>query len=59
MNIIVAAVVIAVIATIGFIILLVSEQRDKERREKQGLPPKKYHDITDYDIYTVYTIKHK
>ena len=29
------------------IIVLVCEQRDKERRARNGEPPRRYHDITD------------
>lgn len=50
--------IVALALIIGFIILLAVEQHDKENRQKQGLPPKKYHDITDYDVTTVYTIEH-
>ena len=50
---------ICVLAVIAFIVLLYSEQRDKEKRAARGLPPKKYHDITDYDVITVYTVHHK
>ena len=46
-------------AVIAFIVLLSHEQNDKECRRRQGLPPKKYHDITDYDITTIETIRHK
>ena len=41
---------IVVVAVIAFAIVLLSEQRDKERRRREGLPQKKYHDITDYDV---------
>ena len=51
---------------LGFILIplvigigLYREQKDKEYRQQNNLPPKKYHDITDYDVYTVYTIEHK
>ena len=40
-------------------IVLYREQKDKEYRQQHNLPAKKYHDITDYDVYTVYTIGHK
>lgn len=35
------------------------EQRDKEQRKAKGLPAKKYHDINDYDVTTVYSIRRK
>ena len=35
------------------------EQFDKDRRREEGLPPKKYHDVTDQDVTTVYTIRHQ
>ena len=50
---------IVVAAVIGFIVLLAVEQHDKETRKKNGLPAKKYHDITDYDVTTIYTVHHK
>ena len=50
---------IVAVTVIAFIVLLSHEQNDKERRRRQGLPPKKYHDITDYDITTIETIRHK
>ena len=28
-------------------------------RKKNGLPAKKYHDITDYDVTTIDTVRHK
>lgn len=50
---------IVAVTVIAFIVLLSHEQNDKERRRRQGLPPKRYHDITDYDITTIETIRHK
>ena len=41
---------------VSLIILLAVEHHDKNKRQKKGLPPKKYHDITDYDVTTVHTI---
>ncbi len=51
--------IILVLMVNALTVLLYVEQRDKERRKAQGMPPKKYHDITDQDVFTVYTIKHK
>ena len=48
-----------VILPIAFVILLAVEQRDKTTRQNNGLPPKKYHDITDQDVTIVHTIQHK
>lgn len=48
-----------VILPIAFAILLAIEQHDKTQRQLNGLPQKKYHDITDQDVTTVYTIRHK
>jgi len=36
------------------IIVLVCEQKDKQHRAQQGLPPRKYHDITDYSDLEVH-----
>lgn len=50
---------IVIVTVILFVVILAVEQHDKEKRKKNGLPPKKYHDITDYDITTIETIHHK
>ena len=42
-----------------WIVILYAEQRDKEYRQKNNLPAKKYHDITDEDVTTIYTIRDK
>jgi len=55
----IAIAVIVVALVVAFTILLAVEQHDKEKRQRLGLPAKKYHDITDMDVTTVYTIKHK
>lgn len=59
MELLIIIFAIVVITVIGFIIMLAAEQHDKETRERENLPKKKYHDITDYDVTTVYTIHHK
>ena len=41
------------------IVVLAVQQHDKDKRQKEGLPPKKYHSIVDEDVTTVYTIQHK
>lgn len=48
-----------VILPIAFVVLLAVEQHDKTQRQANGLPARKYHDITDSDVTTVYTIHHK
>lgn len=49
------------IAAVLFVVLMVAilawEDHDKRTREQQGLPPKKYHDITDHEVTTVYSIR--
>lgn len=50
---------IYILAIIGFIVMLAVEQHDKEERRRKGLPPKKYHDVNDYDVTTIYTIEHR
>lgn len=50
---------IVLIAVIAFAAMLAGEQRDKERRRREGLPPRKYHDINDYDVTTIHTIHYK
>lgn len=32
------------------------EAKDKNYRRQNNLPARRYHDINDYDVYTVYTI---
>lgn len=49
----------AVLFAIIMVAILAVEDRDKRKREEAGLPPKKYGDITDHDVTTVYTIRHK
>ena len=49
----------AVLFAIIMVAILAAEDRDKRMREEAGLPPKKYGDITDRDVTTVYTIRHK
>lgn len=41
------------------IIILASQQHDKDRRQREGRPPKKYHSIVDQDVTTIYTINQK
>jgi hypothetical protein len=38
------------------IVIFAIQQRDKDKRQSEGLPPKKYHSIVDEDVTTVYTI---
>ena len=59
MNFIVVAIAASAVFAIAVTALLAYEQRDKERRRAQGLPPKKYHDITDYDVTIIDTIRYK
>lgn len=54
-----AIAIILAVTVLAFIVLLYVEQRDKATRQQKGLPPKKYHDIVDHDVTTVYTIHHK
>lgn len=52
--IIIAVFVVAIACLYGF------EQRDKDRREREGLPPRKYHDATDSDdVHVYYSIHDK
>ena len=50
--------IIIIITVIAFIVLLSVEQHDKATRQRKKLPAKKYHDITDREVTTVYTIHH-
>ena len=54
----IAILIILVLLVVAFIALLTHEQNDKEWRQKNGLPPKKYHDITDMDVTIVHSIHH-
>ena len=40
---------IGVFFAIVMIVVLVCEQKDKKYRARNGLPPRRYHDVTDYD----------
>lgn len=55
----VALIVSLVALPVLLIVILACQQHDKDRRQREGLPPKKYHDIVDEDVTTVYTIHHK
>ena len=35
---------------------LTREQKDKDYRRENNLPPRRYHDVTDYDVREVYTV---
>ena len=48
---------IVVVTVIGFMVMLSGEQRDKDRRQRNGLTPGRYNDITDANITTVYTLR--
>ena len=50
---------IDIIAVIIWSFILWFEQKDKEYRLTHGLPAKKYHDITDYDVTVIETIRRK
>ena len=41
--------IIDAILVIAIIAKLYSEEKDKQTRRANGLPPKRYHDITDLD----------
>ena len=41
--------IIDAILVIALIAKLYSEEKDKQTRRANGLPPKRYHDITDLD----------
>jgi hypothetical protein len=41
--------IIDAILVIALIARLYSEEKDKQTRRANGLPPKRYHDVTDYD----------
>ena len=46
--------VIGIIAAFIIAIGVIAEHFDKIERQRNNLPPKKYHDINDYDVQTVY-----
>ena len=50
--------IIIIVTVLAFIILIGVEQHDKATRQRKNLPAKKYHDITDREVTTVYTIHH-
>lgn len=59
MGFAIAILIIVVLFVVVMAIRLAGEQYDKDTRVQNGLPPKKYHDITDQDVTTVYTIRRK
>ena len=48
-----------IVLAVVLVIILAVEDHDKRTLQEQGLPPKKYGDITDHEVTTVYTIRHK
>lgn len=42
-----------------FVAWIAYENHDKASRKAKGLPPRKYHDINDYDVETVFIHKIK
>ena len=48
--------IITVILVVGMFVVLYCEEKDKSYRRESGLPPKRYHDITDCDSVDVYLL---
>ena len=51
--------VIPVIAAVVMTVYYAIEQHDKDMREQNNLPARKYHDIVDQDVTAVFTVRHK
>lgn len=50
--------IIVILATVAFIVLLAAQEHDKQTRKAKGLPPRKYHNVSDYDVKSYYVIEH-
>ena len=55
MTVVIVIAISSVVLTILCFAVLASEAKDKAYRREHNLPPRKYHDITDYDVHEVYT----
>lgn len=55
----IAGLIAGILGAIALIIVLAVEQHDKETRAREGLPPRKYHDITDHDVTIIHTTQYK
>ena len=51
--------IIVILGTIAFIVLLAAQEHDKQQRKAKGLPPKKYHNISDSDVQSFCVIEHR
>lgn len=53
---------ISILISIGLVLFLTIfygwEEHDKQKRRRESLPPKRYHDITDYEVIDVVVHKH-
>lgn len=56
---IIGMIALLVAVPVILIVVLAAQQHDKDRRQREGRPSKKYHSIVDQDVTTVYTIHHK
>lgn len=52
-----AGLIAAAVSVVVLVAFFAWEDHDKRKREEAGLPPKKYHDITDHEVTTVYSIR--
>ena len=41
--------IIDTVMVIAVAVVLYAEEKDKQTRRAKGLPPRRYHDVTDYD----------
>ena len=54
MEVVVTILISSGVLTILAFAILKSEAKDKAYRAQKGLPPKRYHDITDYEVHDIY-----
>jgi len=45
--------IVTLFLPVSLIILYTAETLENIKRKKQGLPPKKHHDITDFDVIDI------
>ena len=54
----IAGLTAGILGAVALVIWFAIEQADKDYRQENNLPPRKYHDTTDQDVTIVHTIQH-
>ena len=58
MNVVITILVSTILLTVFCIAVLAHEQKDKQKRRANGLPARRYYDVTDYDVRQVITVNY-